>query len=119
MKVIVDEPLIGSSSLTRTSISGVSGLRLPSDWSFSSRSVGRMIAPRTSPDSTISRASSRVSTSTQSTFAQSSSLASPMSKSSPPMATGVSAESSSTKATFGVDGPRESAKPIRTAITIG
>ena len=111
--------MIGSSSLTSTLTVGLSGFSPASDCSRSIRSAGRISAPSTSPDSTFSRASSSLETGTHSIRSQSSLLAPSRSKSSPPICSGVSGGTSLRKATRGFSGPALSAKPIRTAITIG
>ena len=111
--------LTGSSSLTSTSTCGVPGVRVESELILLTRSAGRISAASTSPDSTSSIASSRSLTWTHSTRAQIRSLTPAAGSCSPPTLTRVPAGTSLRKATRGFSGPREIAKPTRTAISTG
>ncbi len=111
----------GSSSLTKTSTEAGSSPE-PLSWacSLSRKSSGMISAARTSPSATLSSASSRLLTATHSMRSQSWSNAAswenpPSPSSSPPFSAAISLK----KATRGLSGPRETAKPISTARTIG
>ncbi len=111
--------LTGSSSLTRTRTVGCEGVSEPSDSSSSTRFGGRISAASASPDSTMSRACSSLETGMHSIREQSSLRAPAMSNFVPASTNGCSWGTWLRKATRGVSGPRESAKPISTAITTG
>ncbi len=109
----------GSSSLTSTRTVGCEGVSEASDSRSWMKSFGRISAASASPDWTISRACSSLETSMQSIREQSSPRAPVMSSCWPPITSGVPSGTSFRNATRGFSGPRESAKPISTAIAIG
>ena len=119
MRSLTRLALTGSSSLTSTFTVGCEGFSDASDSRSLMKSLGRIRAARTSPDWTICRACSSLETSMQSIREQSSPRALVTSSCCPLITSGVPAGISLRNATRGFSGPRESAKPISTAIAIG
>ena len=109
----------GFDSFTSTSTFGVPGERVESELILLIRSSGRISAARTSPDSTLSMASAREWTWTHSTFSQIRDWTLAEGSFEPLRLMRAFCGTSLRKATRGFSGPREIAKPTRTAISTG